>query len=265
MIPKIIHFIWLGNLPIPTTVSDWGLMNPSWKIMIWNEKMISKHLKLINNSIYNQIDANKYNQKSDLLRLEILYRYGGIYVDVDIVCLKPIDTLINKTTDTFFIQEKLGLISNSVIGCTPKNKIILKLVKNLGVNFDKSKPVWKSTGPGFITKILTNNHLIYIPMSHVNYDIKSRQTGLVIFPYYYFNLMNDISVDLRTKKLTEEYLTYQRKNRDNKYKNHNYLDTDKIYGVQLWMGGKKSAYKHAIDLDLIRRNYYLYIYHIKNR
>lgn len=37
--------------------------------------------------------AKNYGEKSDILRYEILFVYGGVYADVDVECLQPFDAL----------------------------------------------------------------------------------------------------------------------------------------------------------------------------
>ena len=38
---------------------------------------------------------NNLARKSDLLRLQVLYNHGGVYLDTDMECIKPIDELLN--------------------------------------------------------------------------------------------------------------------------------------------------------------------------
>ena len=250
MIPKILHFIWLGNLDIPTCVNTWITTHTDWDIHIWDENAIKK-LELVNSEIYN-IPNNKYNQKSDIARLEILYKYGGVYVDSDIINFKKINTLL--THDTFFVQEKLGLISNSIIGSIPKNDILYKMINHIKLNFSASKAVWKTTGPGVITTFLKNNRLIYIPKSHSKYDIKSLSDKLTIYPYYYINFMTDAIKIFRHKPFKISELNNMTRNKDLKYLVCNKVNVDKIYGVQLWMGGKVNLYSQGINIDFVRKN-----------
>jgi mannosyltransferase OCH1-like enzyme len=87
-IPKIIHQIWIG----PNIKPDIWMDNITkfceeynYTYMLWNEDKI-KELNLINNIYYDK--EKTYNGKSDILRYEILYNYGGIYIDADCVILK---------------------------------------------------------------------------------------------------------------------------------------------------------------------------------
>ena len=59
-------------------------MHPSWVVRLWTDKDLAD---------FNLTDflggAHKYPQKADILRTEILYRYGGLYVDSDFEAFRP--------------------------------------------------------------------------------------------------------------------------------------------------------------------------------
>src|SRR5271157_4561121 len=85
-IPKIIHQIWLGgDLPKKyfKLIETFKKFNPDWIHMLWTDENI-KDLDLINKEIFDkQINMGS---KSDILRYEILKKYGGIYFDTDFEC-----------------------------------------------------------------------------------------------------------------------------------------------------------------------------------
>ena len=81
MIPKIIHQIWLGDQnkrPIEL-MKTWKELNPTWEYKVWTEKEM---FPLINQMQFNQYGAT-YNGKANILRYEILYNYGGFFIDAD--------------------------------------------------------------------------------------------------------------------------------------------------------------------------------------
>jgi mannosyltransferase OCH1-like enzyme len=86
MIPKIIHQIWIGD---PTKkpinyMNTWIKQHPSWDYMMWSEKEIDK-LNLVNRDKYDYYyKLKKYHGCADIVRIEVLYKYGGIYVDAEI-------------------------------------------------------------------------------------------------------------------------------------------------------------------------------------
>jgi len=124
-IPKILHMIWIGPTPFPyeANFNSYRKKHPGWQIHLWTDKNLPA---LQNKKIYDSIPI--WTTKADLLRLEILAKYGGVYVDVDSVCLKPIDKLI-KNESCFFSTNHKGKIEINFMGCGKNNKTIKRLIR----------------------------------------------------------------------------------------------------------------------------------------
>ena len=106
-VPKVIHFIWIGPKPFPResieNVRTWIAKHPGWTIKFWTDRdrpLPHKDMELVRIQdfhfsqlfeCYNKSD--NYAEKSDLLRYEILYQEGGIYVDHDVKCLQSFEPL----------------------------------------------------------------------------------------------------------------------------------------------------------------------------
>ena len=204
-IPKIIHQIWIGPKKVP-----WKWINsfkisfrnkyPGWKYYLWTDEEVSK-FNLINKKEYNS--EKSYYGKADILRLEILYRFGGIYIDADSEWLGlNLKDLIDKTNYTGFFcaneskKSKQGL-ANGVVGSSKNNPITKYLIKLLGDNYFKCNkyPPYKTTGPYFIDQVLF-------------------EFNITIFPYYYFypiywHANNSVKMDIETqkKKFPNSYMT----------------------------------------------------------
>lgn len=181
-IPKIIHQIWFqGEKFIPTHLvnyqKSWKEKNKDYQYMFWDENSINYLIKKVN---VNWITETYNNfplmiQKIDFAKYIILYYIGGIYVDMDMKCIKSLNNLIelpnikikkvvvsNLTYD--FIQRVIfllsgnfnvkNLVNNGVIMSEPKHEIILNTMKyghqNID-NFFKNKSnflyIFYSTGP----------------------------------------------------------------------------------------------------------------------
>ena len=89
--PKKIHQIWIGPKKIPSRYLNWGKSwiknNPQWEYKLWTNREINQ-LSMINSSLYDS--TKNIGFKSDIARYEILYKYGGIYIDTDFECIKEI-------------------------------------------------------------------------------------------------------------------------------------------------------------------------------
>jgi hypothetical protein len=117
-----------------------------------------------------QIDFKYVEHKGDLLRLYILYNYGGIYLDVDVVCMKSFDNLLvhPMTMGKEYARYKnipyykvfIGLC-NAVILCEPKNPFIQIWIDKYFTEFKRE--VWDYNSiqvPSYVSK--ENPHLINI-------------------------------------------------------------------------------------------------------
>lgn len=97
MIPKIIHYIWLGNNPIPEAMlqcmDSWKKVLPDYELMCWNEESI-KHINSV--FITEALQEKKMAFASDVIRLYALYHYGGIYLDTDVMIYQSFDPLLHN-------------------------------------------------------------------------------------------------------------------------------------------------------------------------
>lgn len=89
-IPKLAHFIWLGDDPLPETYArclwEFKELNPDLPTVLW--ECVPEEVP---QSIKDMVDQCEYpQQKSDILRVWLLIQYGGIYFDVDIVWARPL-------------------------------------------------------------------------------------------------------------------------------------------------------------------------------
>ena len=97
--------------------------------------------------------------KSDILRYEILYQHGGLYVDTDFECIKKLEELhflLNFYTGTH-IYKNIE-VPNGLIACSPKHEIIRQCIINLSNDYSSQdiNKIMGDTGPYYFTKHFTN-------------------------------------------------------------------------------------------------------------
>ena len=100
-IPKIIHYFWFGKKEIPENIQEyirsWSRYCKDYQIIRWDESNYDV------NKIPYISEAYKncaWGFVSDYARLDVLYQYGGIYLDTDVEMLKNFDLLLND--EAFF-------------------------------------------------------------------------------------------------------------------------------------------------------------------
>lgn len=154
-IPKIIHQIWLGS-PVPHVftpfILSWKMYeNRGWKYKLWTDKDIEQ-LPLYNQKLYDA--SNNAGEKSDIARWEILYRFGGVYVDMDFECLQPLDILHYaydfyvgiQPLDTLFVQ-----LGAALVGSRAGHPILKYCIETIAHNQSR-KGVTQKTGPVHLTR-----------------------------------------------------------------------------------------------------------------
>ncbi len=156
-IPKIMHFIWIGGA-VPEKFKKlqqgWIEQHPDWECRVWRDKDIAtfgfRNLDLI-------LESRNPGAISDLMRYEILYRYGGVYIDFDFECLQPIDELSYlydfyigiQPLDCGFVQLGTGLI-----GAIPGHPLLKHVIDDIRANWRGcGDDVPKETGPVCFTKL----------------------------------------------------------------------------------------------------------------
>lgn len=213
-IPKIIHQLWIGNKPAPITLMNtWKEKHPNFEYIFWNElEIIKRNMSFKCQTKIDEIE--EINGKADIMRWEILYKYGGIFLDADSICIEPIDDeLYNKKCFAGWEQEEVrrGLIATGTMGFPKQHPLVkgaIMWILNNEVSYSKTNMMaWQTVGPGLLTRMYnTGNH-----------------TDLHIFPSYYF-------LPIHLTKL--------------EYKGHG-----KIYAFQAW-GSTKQSYDTMNDMIL---------------
>ena len=213
-IPKVIHQLWIGEKPAPIKLMNtWKEKNPDFEYIHWNEAEIKKrNFKFKCQDKIDEID--EINGKADIMRWDILYKYGGIFLDADSICIEPMDEeLYEKKCFASWEQElvRKGLIATGTMGFPKKHPLVkgaIHWILNNEVSQSKAKMMaWQSVGPGLLTRMYNTNEY----------------NDLHIFPSYYFLPIHLTNVE---------------------YKGHG-----KIYAFQAW-GSTKQSYDSMNEMIL---------------
>lgn len=113
LIPKKIHYCWFGGNPIPDRykkwMESWHKLCPDYEIIEWNESNydIGK-----NEYMRQAYEHRKWGFVPDYARLDIIYNYGGIYLDTDVELIANMDDMLYQKGFVGFESRKyvnLGL------------------------------------------------------------------------------------------------------------------------------------------------------------
>jgi hypothetical protein len=122
LIPRVFHRIWVGPDPLPDEYAvygeTWVEHHPGWELRLWTEDNLPEGLRP---EVYERLRAPA--ERANLLRLELLLRLGGVYVDTDFECLRSIEPLI-EDAELFITLAKAGRVNNALMGSVPGHPLI---------------------------------------------------------------------------------------------------------------------------------------------
>ncbi|KAJ3568610.1 hypothetical protein NP233_g5605 [Leucocoprinus birnbaumii] len=156
-VPKIIHQTWkTETLPTRWQNVSQGCrdMMPDYEYMLWTDAGSREFIAEEYPWFLETFDGYKYNiQRADVIRYFVLHHYGGVYIDLDIGCLRPVDPLLAYPV-TLPKTIPVG-VSNDLMFSAKGHPFMEQTIHNL-VTFDHSwvlnyPTVMFSTGPMFLS------------------------------------------------------------------------------------------------------------------
>lgn len=180
MIEKLIHQIWLDKHeyenegPVNANpiylkyIKTWKEMNPQCEYIFWNKKKIMDYI------IHNQLVPQKWKnfflytikrhiEKCDVSRYLILWIVGGLYVDLDFVCVKSVEPLFVQQKQLGLVREPVqvsrGGIANAFMMSRKRDPMWPLLIEHIIDNYSPDKPVTWTTGTHMLGKFVRSLHL----------------------------------------------------------------------------------------------------------
>ena len=174
---------------------------------------------------------NKYAHKADKIRLELLYKYGGVYMDIDTISYRSYKELL-KHDIIFGIQEenygkdKITLYCNALL-FSKKNSPFIKLwMDNYENYFDNNS--WCESSIHLLSKLISNN-------------------------------FNDLNNKYNITILEKETFYSPSYNETNKiFEDCNILISDKLITLHYWNSYSNKYYNTIKDFNYIKNNNTLY-------
>jgi inositol phosphorylceramide mannosyltransferase catalytic subunit len=153
LVPRILHQIWLGDGPLPDDFAayrkTWLHHHADWEHRFWTEENLPDGLRRA--EVYDRLRVPA--ERSDILRLEVLWLLGGVYVDTDFECHRPLDPVIEGLEFFTAPLKPNGWVNNAFIGSVPRHPILDRALDELRpreyYGYDKH-----GTGPRFLDTLL---------------------------------------------------------------------------------------------------------------
>ena len=183
MIPKLIHFIWVGDeTKCPTNCMDtWRSLNPGYEFILWGNSEYQDQ-DWFNRDHMAAMYDRELNGVADMMRWEILNAMGGIVVDADSIALRPLDDhLLDCEAFACWENEiaRPGLIAAGYFGCEPGNPFVEQIIRDIA---DEESVVdekaWKTVGPQRLTDSYRKYGYNKLRIYPSHYFIPQHFTGL---------------------------------------------------------------------------------------
>ncbi|KRN33104.1 glycosyltransferase family 32 protein [Liquorilactobacillus mali] len=180
MIPKIINYCWFGGSELPlevrNNIDNWKKICPSFQIKRWDE---SNYNVKKNSYIEKMYEDGNYAFLTDYVRLDIIYNYGGVYLDTDVKLIKSLDEIVSK--GDFMAFEETGRVNTGIgFGAEPGNEIIKK-----NMDYYEQDDLNGQVKVEICVKVTTSLLISY----GLDYEknVQQRLSKIIVYPSDYFS------------------------------------------------------------------------------
>lgn len=177
MIPKVVHYVWVGGREKPTSIlrciNSWKKKLPDFQFKEWNEN----NFPLGSFPFAKRaLDDKQWAFVSDLIRVVVMYKYGGIYLDCDVKIIGDLRPLL---TDKVFIGfEDNSHPSTAAFGAEPKHPLFKDILDFYdSVDLENEVDFEKYVNTGVFSKLLIRDFKC-LP----NGQEQQLETGIHIYP-----------------------------------------------------------------------------------
>lgn len=192
MIPKIIHYCWFGRGEKPALakkcIDSWRRLCPDFEIREWNEDNCDYCAMPFMAEAY---AAKKYAFVSDVMRLIVLEKYGGVYFDTDVELVRDITPLLNDEGLIGFENEQF-VNSGQIIASAPHHPVVQAMINEYQkLNFTNADGTTNAVGcPRLNTDVMESFGLVRNGREQV-------VAGIHVYPADFFNPLDSITGKLK--------------------------------------------------------------------
>lgn len=136
--PKIIWFLWFQGLEqaplvVQKCYKSWQGRNPNWEVRFLSNENLREYVNLaLPQGKEGTLTVALY---SDFIRLNILSKYGGVWVDATCFCMDSLDNWLNGCIGSGFFAfcnpDQDRLIASWFLAAEKGNYIVVKLYNDL--------------------------------------------------------------------------------------------------------------------------------------
>jgi mannosyltransferase OCH1-like enzyme len=158
---------------------QWHNLHPTWQHEFWNRRRVEALWEDPRLSPWRRFveSLKQLIEKCDFSRYAILWLYGGVYRDLDMIPVQPLDSLIQKREFGWSYEPRNHVnqddpshryITNALLCSVPGHWIWPKLMEFISHQYIESKNPVQTTGPAIIAKFA---HQLDLYSQHPEYFI----------------------------------------------------------------------------------------------
>ena len=151
-IPRLIHRVWVGGAEMPAAHVHFGRTfadaHPRWKMRLWGDG----DLPSLGIGDAERSRARSPAELSDVVRFEVLSRFGGVYVDTDVECKRNLEELLVGVR-AFAALELPGRVATGVLGGVPGHPAFVRAARLARQTIGLGPHSADATGPYLMTLI----------------------------------------------------------------------------------------------------------------
>jgi mannosyltransferase OCH1-like enzyme len=177
-IPKTIHYVWVGENEKPKDIlrcmKSWKKHLGEYEIVEWNEN----NFDISSNKFVKQAyEQKKWAYVSDYIRAYAIYKYGGIYLDTDVIVLDDLTRFLDN--EAFVGFENSNYPFTAVFGAEKGHPLIKDMIDyyhDINFEFDKNNQLEKTNTKTVSELLVSKYHCI------VNNKEQMLETGIRVYP-----------------------------------------------------------------------------------
>ena len=177
-------------------IASWRKFLPDYEIKEWNESNFDVNCTRYTAEAY---QARKFAYVSDYARFWVLYRYGGLYFDVDVEIIRPIDDIIargpfmgcEESYKEGATPSELGVAPGLGLGVNPGLGLVKQLLDDYEAASFESEHA--NRGAGIYKTVVTYTTDLLVERGLKNTNEIQCVDGIYIYPKEYFNPLEHIN------------------------------------------------------------------------
>jgi Glycosyltransferase sugar-binding region containing DXD motif len=152
-IPRVLHRVWVGPAEMPDAYVEFGhgfaRLHPDWEMRLWTDADLAS----LDITDAERGRARSPAELSNVVRYEVVKRFGGVFFDADMECRQPLDGLL-AGVEAFAALELPGRAACGALGAVPGHRVFERAARLSRRTLGLGPHSADANGPYFLSLIL---------------------------------------------------------------------------------------------------------------